>query len=99
MPCLPGFVPVTRLVHAGGVNAGMVESRFPQAPSRMRRWRVGISPFSARGTRLVHVAPSSPMTSTRFVGVMVSAAEPTGGWYNSLVRRAQEKGKANGIDG
>ena len=40
---------MTRLVHAGGVNAGMVESNVPHAPSRMSRCNAGM--LTALGER------------------------------------------------
>ena len=65
MPCLPGFLPVSTAVQAGGVVGGLVEASVPQAPWRISRWRLGSVPSSAQGLRLANVAPSMPSKMKR----------------------------------
>src|SRR5262245_27620410 len=68
MPCLPGLTPITKLAHAGGVSAGVVELRIPYAPSVISRPSTGMTPRSTQRDRFVHVAPSRPRMKTRLTG-------------------------------
>jgi hypothetical protein len=48
-------------VHAGGVNGGIADSKFPETPSRVNFARLGRRHFSAQGPIKSQVAESKPM--------------------------------------
>ena len=62
-PCLPGFLPVMKVGHAGEVTGGSVDSRSPVTPSCINLASVGSLPSAAQGLIKSKVAPSRPMMS------------------------------------
>src|SRR3954468_21520827 len=65
MPCLPGFLPVMKLLHAWKLHGGSVERSGPWTPRSMSRARFGSLPCSTQGRTRSHVAPSQPIRKTR----------------------------------
>ncbi|MBA7668574.1 hypothetical protein ES703_76687 [subsurface metagenome] len=64
IPCLPGFIPVNIVGHAGQVIGGCVDRRVPDAPSRKKRASVGIIPASRSGRSIRNVPPSNPIRTS-----------------------------------
>ena len=66
-PCWPGLRPVASDVHAGGVKGGITERSSARTPESMSSFRKGITPSCINGSRIVKVAPSSPINTVRAV--------------------------------
>src|SRR5581483_3365844 len=64
MPCFPGFFPVIKEVHAGGVIGGRMDSSAPETPDLINFAKFGIFPSAIHGRSTVHVAASRPITTT-----------------------------------
>ena len=62
-PWPPGRLPVITDVQAGGVSAGTIERSGARVPRAQRSRRNGMTPRSMYGSRIVQVAPSSPMST------------------------------------
>src|SRR5262249_18726052 len=64
-PCLPGFLPVMKLVQAGNVQGGIVERSGPDTPVCMSLAMLGSLPWATQGRIKSKVAPSQPTMKTR----------------------------------
>ena len=60
MPCFPGFFPVMKEVHAGGVIGGTIEASRPDAPVPIRCAMFGSLPSATQGLIRSRVAASRP---------------------------------------
>src|SRR5262245_39205087 len=65
-PCLPGRFPVMNVLQAAAVIGGMLEYNAPQPPLARSRPRWGNVPSRIHGSSTSQVAPSRPITNTRF---------------------------------
>ena len=61
MPCFPGFFPVMKEVHAGGVIGGTIEASRPDAPALIKRAIFGSLPSATQGLIRSRVAASRPI--------------------------------------
>jgi hypothetical protein len=61
-PWLPGVLPVSRVIQAGGVNGLGVDMSLALDPPWTNSRRKGIVPSSINGSRIVNVAPSRPIS-------------------------------------
>src|SRR5882757_9821710 len=61
MPCFPGFFPVMKEVHAGGVTGGRIEASRPDTPALIKRAIFGSFPSATQGLIRSKVAASRPI--------------------------------------
>src|SRR5690348_5948098 len=67
MPCLPGFFPVMKEVHAGGVTGGRIEASRPETPPLMRCAIFGSLSAATHGLIRSRVAASRPIMRSLIV--------------------------------
>ena len=71
MPCLPGFLPVAKLLQAGALFWFGTDRRGALTPDSMRRAMLGSLPAAAQGLIRSKVAPSRPIINKRGCDDMV----------------------------
>src|SRR5262245_4764020 len=75
-PCAPGFFPVWKVTQAGAVTGGKIDRRGPLTPRPMSAARFGSTPSAHHGPMRSNVAPSRPITRTRFGLTLASDVTP-----------------------
>src|SRR5262245_37259738 len=96
MPCLPGFFPVMKLLHAGKVQGGRVERNRPCVPSSSNCAIAGSLPCATQGRIKSKVAPSQPIMNTDDIFCSPFAPPWMTGWdgafgYSLVQQKVPEK--------